>query len=217
MSAEIPPANPDAPLSGAAKTIDHAGLLAVIWTTFSIATVFVSLRIAVRWRQNHIFLSDDYWIMWAWACLLTMAILQTEQLDALWYITYLAAGRIQYIPEEMVEQNYQLTRWQFPIIKLFWVVLWSVKASFLAVFYRLVKPFKILRISWICVAVFTGLAFVGCVIASTLTCSPPSDYFYGSLKVAFYLLLHNFSYLLGDCTSAAEEARSRFNVLFSTV
>ena len=217
MSAEIPRANPDAPLSGAAKTIDHAGLLAVIWTTFSIATVFVSLRIAVRWRQNHIFLSDDYWIMWAWACLLTMAILQTEQLDALWYITYLAAGRIQYIPEEMVEQNYQLTRWQFPIIKLFWVVLWSVKASFLAVFYRLVKPFKILRISWICVAVFTGLAFVGCVIASTLTCSPPSDYFYGSLKVAFYLLLHNFSYLLGDCTSAAEEARSRFNVLFSTV
>lgn len=178
---ELPQVDPNAPLSGAASTINPDGLLAVVWTCFTVATLFVTLRLGVRWRQNHKFLPDDYWIIWAWACLLTMAILQTQQMDALWYTTYLSSGRIPPIPEEIQKQTTQLTRWQFPIIKLFWVVLWSVKASFMAVFYRLVQPFPLIRRLWYCVAVFTFLAFVGCVVASTLTCSPPSDYFYGML------------------------------------
>jgi hypothetical protein len=176
---EIPQGNPDAPLVGAASNINQTGLLAIIWTTFTVASLFVILRLTVRWRQNRSFLTDDYWIIWAWACLLTMAILQTQQMDALWYMTYLGAGRLPPIPEEIMAHKYQLTRWQFPIIKLFWVVLWSVKASFMAVFYRLVQPFPILRKLWYAVAVITVLAFIGCVISSALTCSPPSDYFYG--------------------------------------
>lgn len=176
---ESPPSDPNAPLTGAASTVSRDGLLAVVWTCVSVATMFVSVRLGVRWRQNSRFLADDYWIIWAWACLITMAILQTQQMDALWYHTYLMAGRLPPIPEEIAAQTAQLTRWQFPIIKLFWVVLWSVKASFMAIFYRLVQPFKIIRWLWYVVAVFTFLAFVGCVVASTLTCSPPSDYFYG--------------------------------------
>lgn len=176
---EMPQANPDAPLVGAASNINQTGLLAIIWTTFAVASLFVTLRLTVRWRQNRSFLADDYWIIWAWACLLTMAILQTQQMDALWYMTYLGAGRLPPIPEEIMAHKYQLTRWQFPIIKLFWVVLWSVKASFMAVFYRLVQPFPVLRKLWYAVAVITVLAFIGCVVSSALTCSPPSDYFYG--------------------------------------
>lgn len=179
MSEELPQADPNAPLSGAAATVDRQGLIAIVWSCFSIASCFLSLRLAVRWRQNARFLSDDYWMIWAWACMLTMAILQTEQMNSLWFMTNLGGGRILAAPEEIAAQNQQLTRWQFPIIKLFWIILWSVKASFMSIFYRLIRSFPLLRRLWYCVAVFAALALIGCVLASTLTCSPPSDYFTG--------------------------------------
>lgn len=168
--------NPNAPIPGAGGTVSETGLLAIIWVFFSVATCFVILRLTVRFRQNRTFLYDDYWMMLAWLTLLTMVILQMEQRTALWYVTYLTAGRVG-LDQNSLSTIEQLTRWQFPIIKLFWTVLWSVKASFMAVFFRLVKPFPILRRLWYCVAVFAFLAFVGCWLVSAFTCSPPSDYF----------------------------------------
>ncbi|KAK4154391.1 hypothetical protein C8A00DRAFT_14455 [Chaetomidium leptoderma] len=190
--------DPNALLAGAARTISETGLLAIVWICFSTATLFVGLRLTFRFRQNRSFLFDDYWIMWAWLCSLTMAILQTEQMHALWYITYLSAGRVA--PDLSTTGNLeQLTRWQFPIIKLFWTTLWSVKASFMAVFFRLVKPFPILRRLWYCVAAFTFMAYIGCWLASSLTCSPPSDYF-----------------VAGKCDTPHEVWMQKFNVLYST-
>ena len=175
-SAPARTANPNAPLSGAAGNVSEAGLLAVVWVCFSVATLFVAVRLTVRFRQNRSFLADDYWIIFAWMSLLTMAILQAEQMHALWYITYLRAGRV--LPDQTTApKSEQLTRWQFPIIKLFWTVLWSVKASFMTVFFRLVKPFPVLRRLWYCVAAFAALAYIGCWLSSALTCHPPGNYF----------------------------------------
>ncbi|KAF5687816.1 hypothetical protein FDENT_5106 [Fusarium denticulatum] len=197
MSTPLPP-DPDAPLAGAARSVNRQGLVIIVWTCFTIATLFVSLRLFVRWQQNRRFLADDYWITWAWLCALTMAILQTEQMDSLWYMTYLQAGRVVYDPIELESHRIQITRWQFPIIKLFWIILWSVKASFLALFYRLVQPFPVIRRCWYGVSVFAASALIVCIICSALTCSPPSNYFHGS------------------CDSPREQWRQSFNVIFST-
>ena len=159
-------ANPSAPLPGSAASIDRQSLTAIIWTCFGVATTALSLRLAVRWRLNARLLIDDYWMIWAWLCVLTMSILQTEQMDSLWYMTFLKAGRIAPEPEVLAEQNYQLTRWQFPIIKLFYISLWSVKASLLSIFYRLIKSFPILRRCWIFVVVISALALLGCILSS---------------------------------------------------
>jgi hypothetical protein len=169
-------ADPNAPLPGVGGAVGDNGLIAIVWVFFAAATILVTLRLAVRFRQHRFFLSDDYWIMWAWVCLLTMFILQMLQRTALWYFTYLRAGRLLADSRSIYWQG-QLKRWQFPIIKLFYTVLWSVKGSFLALFRRLVKPFPILRKLWYCVAVYTFLGYVGCVLQSALACNPPSDYF----------------------------------------
>lgn len=174
---QMPAPVPNAPLSGAASHIDKVGLVIIVWVCFSAATLFVTFRLTVRWRQNRYFLPDDYWIIFAWLCALTMAILQTIQMEALWFITYLTAGRISSADPTMAHNLTELTRWQFPVIKLFWTILWSVKASFLAAFYRLVKPIRWARNMWYGVAVFAFLAYVGCWISSTLTCTPVGDYF----------------------------------------
>lgn len=160
--------------------------------------MFMTTRIVVRLHHNRRLLSDDYWMIFAWLAHTTLCALQTVQQDSLWYTTELAAGRFP-PDKETAHQLEELVRWQFPIIKLFWVVLWSVKSSFLAIFFRLVKPFPVRRRLWYCVVVFVFLAFVGCVVSSALTCSPPSDYFKA-----------------GACDSEFELWRQRFNVIFST-
>jgi hypothetical protein len=172
----VPVGNPDAPLLGSAATIDRAGLLVIVWVFFSAATFFVALRLAVRFRQNASFLSDDYCIAFAWLCLLAMSILQTVQMPSLWYTASLMAGRIAPGPDTLFNAV-ELKRWQFPIIKLFWTALWSVKASFMAVFFRLVWPFPLLRQLWYCVAVFAAIAYIGCWLSSILSCNTPADYF----------------------------------------
>ncbi|OIW22711.1 hypothetical protein CONLIGDRAFT_694968 [Coniochaeta ligniaria NRRL 30616] len=102
-------------------------------------------------------------------------------------------------PTTRVENKDKLSRWEFPIITLFWTVLWSVKASFMTVFFRLVKPFPLLRRLCYCIAFLAALAYCGCNIASALTCGPPGNYFKA-----------------GGCSSPDDVWRSRFNVIFST-
>ncbi|KAK4115510.1 hypothetical protein N656DRAFT_842370 [Canariomyces notabilis] len=183
--------NPDAPLLGSAATIGQAGLLAIVWIFFSAATFFVALRLTVRFRQNASFLSDDYCTAFAWLCLLAMSILQTVQMPSLWYTAYLMAGRIAPDPDTLFNA--------FPIIKLFWTALWSVKASFMAVFFRLVWPFPVHRRLWYCVAVFAAIAYIGCWLSSILSCNTPADYFRP-----------------GKCNSPHEIWVQGFSVIYST-
>lgn len=176
MSARLPRADPNAPLTGAVKHIDSPRLTAVMWTCFSIATCFMALRLGVRWRQNRTFLADDCWMTWAWLCLSTMVILQTEQIPLLYYITYLMAGRID-VTADSPDRAMQYQRCQVAIVGLFWTVLWSVKASFLSIFHRLLWPFPLHRRAWYCVVVFAFLSYVGCLVGLALAwCSPPPDY-----------------------------------------
>lgn len=213
-------ANPNAPLTGAAATVSEGGLIAVVWICFAVATLFVSLRVTVRFRQNRSLMLDDYWIVFAWLCILTMAILQMEQMNSLWYVTYLRAGRI--VPDATTpKRSEQITRWQFPIIKLFWTTLWAIKGSFMTVFFRLVKPFPILRRLWYCVAAFTIIAYIGCWLSSALTCNPPSNYFKAgmpppNIPPALVATAHQSPHLLGMCMGDHEKWMQKFSVYYST-
>lgn len=189
----FPPFDPNAPLKGFAQDVSPQGLTAFIWVCFFIATLFVSLRMAVRWRQNHTFFVDDFWMGLAWLSMLTMTILQTVTSDSLWYITYIIAGRIDLRNGEEIGKNQiEFQRWQFPIIKLFWTTIWSVKASLLAVFYRLVKPKPVIRWFWFGVAIFTGLSYIASFLISALNCHSPGDYFKAGTLILLHALLYSF-------------------------
>ncbi|ORY58206.1 uncharacterized protein BCR38DRAFT_468857 [Pseudomassariella vexata] len=191
-------ADPNVPLRGSASHVNALGLTAIVWIGFIVATLFVILRISVRWRGNGKLGTDDYWILLAWSNLLTMAIIQTQQMESLWYTAYLIAERIA--PDEgNVYQAEQLARWEFPIIQLFWTTLWCIKGSFLALFFGLVKPITLYRRLWYGVVVFTVGAYIGCWLGSTLTCDPPLDYFKP-----------------GKCNSPKERWLTFFGVVFST-
>lgn len=163
------------PLWGSAAIVSKSGLTATIWSTFAVATIFLAVRLVLRWRHNNRFLADDYLIIFAWLCFIAQTTLQTWQLDAMWYVTYLDFG---YIPDTDPAREYQakeMARWQFPVTALFWTVLWSVKASVLVTFYKLVHPIWWLRRSLYAVAVFTFVSYVVCWVVYVVTRESPHD------------------------------------------
>jgi hypothetical protein len=53
----------------------------------------------------------------------------------------------------------------------------------MTVFFRLVKLFQLLRRLCYCIAVFAALAYLGCNLASALTCSLPGNYFKAGMLI----------------------------------
>ena len=57
-------------------------LLALIWTSFSIAAVFVGLRTGIRFKVADRLTPEDYWMFMALATLISLCILETIQLPS---------------------------------------------------------------------------------------------------------------------------------------
>ena len=165
-----------AEIIGAAKHLHENGLNAVAWSGFAVAASFLSLRYYARYREARRFFYDDYWMLAALFFLLCNAILQTLQASSLYYLIDLSAGRVPVGPETLVKGNIYV-RYEFTIIAFFWTVLWCVKGSFLALYYRLLDGLPGMRKLWWFAVVFSFFAYVGCWLASVWTCHPPSTYF----------------------------------------
>jgi hypothetical protein len=175
MSSDGDPIN-QARLSGAARGLTPEGLIIVTWCGFGLACGFVLLRLYVRITESHRFSSDDYWLLAALFFLATQAVLQTLQTPSLYYLIYASGGEVP-AGKALIDEGNVYVRYQFVIIVLFWTITWSVKYSFLALYFRLFNGLAIYPKIWWVVAAFTALAYVGCWIASVWTCHPPSTYF----------------------------------------
>ncbi|KAI7231661.1 hypothetical protein KC330_g6287 [Hortaea werneckii] len=165
-----------AELPGAASGLSPAGLIAVAWVGFAVAAWLVGLRLYARISENRTLRSDDYCLLLALSFLLANAILQTLQTQSLYYLVRYGAGQVPG-GQQLKDHGNNYVRYQFAVIAIFWSVLWSVKASFLALYYRFFRSKTRYRTAWWCSVTFTALAYVGCWIASVWTCHPPSNYF----------------------------------------
>ncbi|KAJ0298690.1 hypothetical protein COL516b_009775 [Colletotrichum fioriniae] len=124
-----PQPDPNAPLFGVAHNVSRPALTAYTWANVATSYIFLSLRLLVRWRRNRHLLRDDVWMVFAWVCLLTMAVLQMQQMDSLWYVVELEAGRFVPASEEEAELRLeQWLRWSYALTYLFWTGLFAVKA-----------------------------------------------------------------------------------------
>lgn len=176
MSSSKNPLGGDSHLQGAARGLPQAGLIAITWSGWLLATVFVFLRCYVRltdMRKLHV---DDYWILAAFAFLTTNAILQTVQTPHSYYVTKASAGLVP-MSEKLIHTALTYAKFEFAIISIFWTITWSVKFSFLAMYWRLFDGLSNYRRAWVGVVVFSVLSYIGCWFASAWTCHPPSGYF----------------------------------------
>jgi hypothetical protein len=184
--------------------LPHKSLLILIWTCFGAAFLLVALRTAIRLRSpttRRTVPLEDCWIFLALAALLGLCILETIQLPSLYYITGVLSGVIPITTAEIIISHTELyLRYQFPIVILFWTVLWSVKAAFLALYWRLFRDLTWYRRAWFVLAVFTLLAYGGCVTTLALSCGPDVRKFFAFNK----------------CSGPQSVWSSNFSVYFST-
>lgn len=164
-----------APL-GLAKHLPQRGLIAITWAGVGVSLVFVVARSAVRFYKAEGLSGDDYWIYFAWSILAVNAVLQTIQAPHLYYLALASAGLVP-VDETLIYHGNVYVRYEFASIGLFWTIIWSVKASFLVLFWKLFKGLPVYRRWWVGVAIFTFLTYVGCWISSILNCHPASQYF----------------------------------------
>lgn len=158
-------------------TDDHQPLLALVWTCFSVALLFVTLRTAIRLRIANGLTADDHWITLALLALLTLCILETIQHPSLYHITAMMDGTPGTDFNELIVDTENYLKYEFAIIILFWTILWSVKAGFLALYFRLFREMKHYRRAWYALVFFAFLAYVGCIITLTLSCGHPVNFF----------------------------------------
>ncbi|KAG0650869.1 hypothetical protein D0Z07_2442 [Hyphodiscus hymeniophilus] len=179
-------------------SLSQKSLLAVIWTSFGLAFLFVVMRIAIRLRFMARLAIEDYWIFLALTTLLTSCILQTIQLPSLYYLLAIIAGVVP-VSVDLISATEKYLRFEFAIMILFWTILWCVKASFLALYFKLFRELRIYRRVWYTLAAFTLLAYVGCCITLATSCHPISNFF-----------------KFEQCNTKKDIWASRFSVYYST-
>src|SRR5450432_1776367 len=143
----------------------------VIWLGVLFATVAVALRAFLRWRYSGRFQLDDVFTAFALALLIASAIMYIIAADPLFTMALVGSGQMYPPPEDFVETTELYLRLQFAITLAFWTCLWTVKASFLTLFFPLSNGLRWDRILWYIVATFVGIAYIVCVISYPISCS----------------------------------------------
>ncbi|KAL4916777.1 hypothetical protein BDW62DRAFT_218598 [Aspergillus aurantiobrunneus] len=176
-----------------ATGLSERGLIAVTWTGAGLGILFTGLRLAIRLSRMKRLLADDYFILLALFFLVVNAVLQTLQAPHLYHaiLTPLAG--------DLVHHAVMYVHYMFVIIGLFWSVLWSVKAAFLALFWTTTHNLPHHRRWWWAIVAFCVVSYVGCWLASAFTCHPPSDYF-----------------KFGKCTKPDDQRGSVISISYST-
>lgn len=179
-------------------TLRHAVLLAIIWSCFGGALLIVTGRTAVRLKIAKRPSAEDYWVLFALAALLALCVLETIQLPSLYYMTAVLEGKVAF-SMSMITYSETYLRYQFPITCLYWTVLWSIKAGFLALYFKLFKELTIYRRVWYGLAVFTLLAYAACWASLAVSCGTLDNFF-----------------RFNQCSSEQSIWMSNFNVYLST-
>ncbi|KAE8379182.1 hypothetical protein BDV26DRAFT_280461 [Aspergillus bertholletiae] len=158
-------------LPGMAAHLSANGLIGITWAGVALGITFTSIRIAIRLQRLKNLRIDDYFVLLGLALLITNAVLQTIQAPHLYYMLRHPAG-------EDIKHHYMVyVHLEFVIIGLFWSILWSIKGSFLALYWMISEGLPRYRRVCVGIAIFLFLTYFGCWLASALNCHPPSNYF----------------------------------------
>ncbi len=130
----------------------------IAWTLTALACGLTTGRFIIHWRKSRKIRCDD--ILNAAAAILLVGYIITYQL-----FTPLAYGEELYelgITDKMPPNfNHDTnTKYNRTNVLLFWLVIYTVKASFLALYWELFQVSRRFRIAWSVIAVYTALSFL---------------------------------------------------------
>ncbi|KAF5875879.1 uncharacterized protein Bfra_002275 [Botrytis fragariae] len=147
-------------------------LNALAWTLLSISTVLTFGCFYIRWQKGKSLHLNDIFNALALGSLLAFAITYQVYLPIQYGYQLYALGLGGYIPSDdqlMYAQNVGIVN-----IVFFWVTIYLVKASFLALYWALSSVSNAFRKWWLAVAIYTGISFLATFFAIFWSCKTPS-------------------------------------------
>ncbi|KAF2201225.1 hypothetical protein GQ43DRAFT_471976 [Delitschia confertaspora ATCC 74209] len=120
------------------KVSEHA-FLGIVWGGFTLATLFVASRCALRYKAFRRFYLDDAFVALAWLIVLATSITWQILVRDMFLDNSVARG-LQMPPVDFVERVERFLKGSAAIVFLFYSTLWSIKLSFLFFFRRLYPP-----------------------------------------------------------------------------
>lgn len=132
------------------------------------------IRVLIRLRKQSRLFADDYALFVGVAIYVAMAVLYIVDLPYLYAFLDYTSGKVE-LDAEIIDAYASMMKFNFAVTSFFWAVLWSVKASLLLFFRRIIKWTDWMRVWWI-IVIFTGLTFVGCIISEFTSCDSIQDF-----------------------------------------
>ena len=163
---------------GISQNLPIGALIAIVWSSVALAGAFVIARTLIRIIRVERLGFEDHWLFLAYLLLIINAVLQTLQAWHLYYIIKATAGLEPLSEAELLWHGNEYVKYEYCIIGLFWTILWSVKASWLALYWRLFKGLQVYQRWWKGVAVFIFASYAGCWLAILGLCHPVSAFFH---------------------------------------
>lgn len=128
------------------------------YTLIAITTIVVCARLYQPLRYLRTFQWEDGWLIVAFAWFLVISIMWQVVAQKMFNLEAVAMGKM-YVYEGFEEEAFQVQKAFFVCASSFWFSLWSVKASLLALYKKMMVGLKTHTMLWYTVAVICFLVF----------------------------------------------------------
>ncbi|OQD63722.1 hypothetical protein PENPOL_c009G07296 [Penicillium polonicum] len=150
--------------------VPESVFLGVVWALTGMSFIFVAIRVYAQLISFRRLFLDDFLVVLAWVIILTAAVIWQILGKILYDLYAISAGTKQFTLEFLPRYN-TFMRFNAPFEILFYSALWSVKFSFMALFYRISAKVKSLRIWWFVVLFCTASVYIASVADIEWKCS----------------------------------------------
>ncbi|CAG8255275.1 unnamed protein product [Penicillium nalgiovense] len=150
--------------------VPESVFLGVLWALTGTSFLFLIFRIYAQLASFRRVFLDGYLVVFAWVIMLTAAVIWQVEGKVLYELYAISAGTKPFNLEFLPRYN-TFMRFNAPLQILFYSALWSVKFSFMALFYRISAKVKSLRIWWFVVLFCTASVYIASVADIEYKCS----------------------------------------------
>lgn len=143
----------------------------------AITSIVALTRVGIQVLRARKMMVEDYLIFFAFILYIAMTALYIAVTPALYRISDAMAGKIP-MYAEMMDDSLFLVKIFFANTMIFWIVLWTVKFSLLALYRRLtIGLHKTYMYVWWGIFTFCAVTLIGCIVSNLTSCSSMHAWF----------------------------------------
>ncbi|KAK2837022.1 hypothetical protein FQN49_006483 [Arthroderma sp. PD_2] len=153
------------------RKISRPALVITVWTLFGVTTLLLLSRFAIRLRLHRRLFWDDILAGLAYIFLLGHNILAQLALPTVYLLVSLFEDNKGFVPPGILDKIDYMVKLVLTSNFLFRICIYSVKASLLALLWRLFHSLPLFRRAWSTIVVVTVIGFLLSIILPPVACS----------------------------------------------